>query len=48
MRVVFLSAARQVWGAETSLLTLARALTDAGVSTALVCPAGGLAAGGPR
>lgn len=43
MRVVFLSAARQVWGAEVSLLTLADALVDAGVPTALVCPSGGLA-----
>ena len=36
MRVVFISAARQVWGAEVSLLTLAEALADQGVRVALV------------
>ncbi len=43
MRVVFISAARQVWGAEVSLLTLAEALADQGVRVALVCPEGELA-----
>lgn len=43
MRVVFLSAARQVWGAEVSLLTLSRGLADAGVTQAIVCPEGELA-----
>lgn len=43
MRVVFISAARQVWGAEVSLLTLAEALTDQGVRVGLVCPDGELA-----
>ncbi len=43
MRVVFFSAARQVWGAEVSLLTLASALTDQGVDVVVVCPSGELA-----
>lgn len=43
MRVVFLSAARQVWGAEVSLLTLAEALAEQGVESALICPDGELA-----
>ncbi|WP_226344578.1 glycosyltransferase family 4 protein [Agilicoccus flavus] len=47
MRVVFLSAARQVWGAEVSLLTLAQALSAGGVRTAVVCPPGELARRAP-
>lgn len=43
MRVVFLSAARQVWGAEVSLLTLASGLMEQGVDVVLVCPSGELA-----
>lgn len=42
-RVVFISAARQVWGAEVSLLTLAEAMNAGGVETALVAPEGELA-----
>lgn len=42
-RVVFVSAAAGVWGAEESLLTLAKALEESGRDVALVCFAGPLA-----
>lgn len=42
-RIVFLSAAAGIWGAEESLLTLAKALKQNGHDVALVCLAGSLA-----
>jgi glycosyltransferase involved in cell wall biosynthesis len=42
-RVVFVSASAGVWGAEESLLTLAKALEESGCEVALVCFAGPLA-----
>lgn len=43
MRVVFMSGTREVWGAEVSLLTLARALAERSIDVAVVCLEGELA-----